>query len=159
MSPSQDRAGYRDNGLGRKAAGAGDTRAKFNLALAYEVGSGVEVDTAKYLQWLLSAAEDGERAHAYVLMLRKAMELGGFHQCIFVSHNREVYEMADAQIYVGGGIVSGSQPDAEDRETELVTPLAEVRQVAPAAAAQRGHRDVGIGHGRDALRGGSGQGG
>ena len=44
----------------RKAAGAGDTPAKFNLALAYEDGKGVEIDTGKYLEWLLSAAEDGE---------------------------------------------------------------------------------------------------
>lgn len=52
-----------------------------------------------------ASALDPENASHYVAMLRKAMELGGFHQCIFVAHLPQVYEAADTRLMVGGGQV------------------------------------------------------
>ena len=41
----------------------------------------------------------------FMNMLRRAMSLGGFHQCWVVSHNQEVWEQADVLVHVGGGTV------------------------------------------------------
>lgn len=49
------------------------------------------------------AALDPENAVAYVAMLRKVRELGGFHHVFFVSHNAAASALADAQIQVGDG--------------------------------------------------------
>jgi exonuclease SbcC len=46
-----------------------------------------------------------ETAQAYVAMLRRARELGGFDQVLFVSHQPEVWEAADVQARVAGGEV------------------------------------------------------
>jgi exonuclease SbcC len=41
----------------------------------------------------------------YVRMLRRAMDLGGFHQVIFICHTPLVWELADSILSVGGGCV------------------------------------------------------
>jgi hypothetical protein len=38
-------------------------------------------------------------------MLRRAMDLGGFHQVIFICHTPLVSELADSNLAVGGGCV------------------------------------------------------
>jgi DNA repair exonuclease SbcCD ATPase subunit len=48
---------------------------------------------------------DAENARAYINMLRKARELGRFHQILFVSHSLEVQSMADACLYFSNGEV------------------------------------------------------
>lgn len=48
---------------------------------------------------------DPENATAYVAMLRRAMQLGGFEQCLLIAHTPEVWEACDAQIFVGDGAV------------------------------------------------------
>lgn len=53
-----------------------------------------------------SGALDPTNAQAYVDMLRRALALGGFHQVLFVSHQPEVWERADARVLVHGGTVS-----------------------------------------------------
>lgn len=53
-----------------------------------------------------AGALDPENAQAYVDMLRRALDLGGFYQCIFVAHQPEVYERADVRLLVGGGHVT-----------------------------------------------------
>lgn len=53
-----------------------------------------------------AGALDPENARAYVQMLRRARDLGGFHQVIFVAHQPAVWEAADVQVYVGDGRVS-----------------------------------------------------
>ncbi len=52
-----------------------------------------------------AGALDPDNAQAYVLMLRRARELGGFHQVIFVSHQPEVWEAADVRLLVANGSV------------------------------------------------------
>jgi hypothetical protein len=40
-----------------------------------------------------------------VRMLRRAMDLGGFHQVIFICHTPPVWELADCVLLVVGGRV------------------------------------------------------
>lgn len=49
------------------------------------------------------AALDPGAARSYVAMLRRACELAGARQCLFVSHAQEVVEMADARIVLTDG--------------------------------------------------------
>lgn len=49
------------------------------------------------------AGLDPENALAYVRMLRKVRELGGYHHVFFISHNPDAAALADAQIVVGDG--------------------------------------------------------
>jgi hypothetical protein len=45
-----------------------------------------------------------------VRMLRRAMDLGGFHQVIFICHSPTVWELADCIVSVGGGrVMMGDQ--------------------------------------------------
>jgi exonuclease SbcC len=55
-------------------------------------------------------ALDATNAKEYVRMLRRAMDLGGFHQVIFICHTPLVWELADRVLEVHGGQVS---PDGE----------------------------------------------
>jgi len=50
-----------------------------------------------------TGALDAERALAYVPMLRRAQEVGGFHHVFMVTHNRDVAALADAHILVDDG--------------------------------------------------------
>jgi hypothetical protein len=46
-------------------------------------------------------------------MLRRAMNLGGFRQVIFIRHTPLVWELADSILSVGGGcVVMGNQQAA-----------------------------------------------
>ncbi len=56
-----------------------------------------------------AGALDPESAQAYVAMLRRALELGSFSQIIFVAHQPEVWQAADAQVYFDEGTVSTIQ--------------------------------------------------
>ena len=51
-------------------------------------------------------ALDAVNGKEYVRMLRRAMELGGFHQVIFICHTPLVWELADCVLSVGGGWVA-----------------------------------------------------
>lgn len=46
------------------------------------------------------AALDTENAPAYIAMLRRALEVGGFSQVIFVSHNPATWALADYQLEI-----------------------------------------------------------
>jgi DNA repair protein SbcC/Rad50 len=50
-------------------------------------------------------ALDATNAKEYVRMLRRAMDLGGFHQVIFICHTPLVWELADRTLSVGDGRV------------------------------------------------------
>jgi exonuclease SbcC len=50
-------------------------------------------------------ALDATNAKEYVRMLRRAMDLGGFHQVIFICHAPLVWELADRILSVGDGRV------------------------------------------------------
>lgn len=52
-----------------------------------------------------AGALDPENAGRYVAMLRRALELGGFTQCVFVAHLPEVWEQADARVHFDDGAV------------------------------------------------------
>lgn len=53
-----------------------------------------------------AGALDPQSAQAYVDMLRRALDLGGFDQAVFIAHQPEVYERADSRFYVSGGRIS-----------------------------------------------------
>jgi exonuclease SbcC len=58
-------------------------------------------------------ALDAKNAKEYVRMLRRAMEIGGFHQVIFICHAAQVWEMADQILCVANGrITLGNPADA-----------------------------------------------
>jgi len=58
-------------------------------------------------------ALDAVNGKEYVRMLRRAMDLGGFHQVIFICHTPLVWELADGFLSVGGGrVVVGNQQEA-----------------------------------------------
>ena len=50
-------------------------------------------------------ALDAANAKEYVRMLRRALDLGGFHQVIFICHTPLVWELADNILTVGEGCV------------------------------------------------------
>jgi exonuclease SbcC len=52
-----------------------------------------------------AGALDTTNAAAYVAMLRRARVLGGFSQVLFVAHQPEVFEAADARLIVAGGTI------------------------------------------------------
>lgn len=52
-----------------------------------------------------AGALDPEGASLYIAMLRKAREIGGFHQVIIVSHHEHVWRQADARIHLEGGSI------------------------------------------------------
>ncbi len=47
-----------------------------------------------------------ENASRYVHMLRRAREIGGFHQVLFISHSEAVWSQADRQLFFANGQVS-----------------------------------------------------
>jgi len=58
-------------------------------------------------------ALDVANGKEYVRMLRRAMDLGGVHQVIFICHTPLVWELADSVVSVGGGCVAmGNQQAA-----------------------------------------------
>jgi len=50
-------------------------------------------------------ALDRQNGFEYVRMLRRAMEIGGFYQVVFVSHAPGVWELADRVVEVKDGRV------------------------------------------------------
>ena len=62
-----------------------------------------------------TGALDPDNALHYVEMLRRLQERGGFSRIFFVSHNPEVYRLADAQlVFTPGQIRTALPPYAED---------------------------------------------
>jgi len=58
-------------------------------------------------------ALDGTNAKEYIRMLRQAMELGGFHQVIFICHAPNVWDLADRVLRVADGRVFAEGASAE----------------------------------------------
>jgi exonuclease SbcC len=61
-------------------------------------------------------ALDGGNGKEYVRMLRRAMDLGGFHQVMFICHSPVVWELADTVVSVGGGRVGMGDQQAASIE-------------------------------------------
>ena len=57
-------------------------------------------------------ALDAVNGKEYVRMLRRAMDLGGFHQVIFICYSPLVRELADNILSIGGGRVIAGHPGA-----------------------------------------------
>jgi exonuclease SbcC len=56
-------------------------------------------------------ALDAANGKEYVRMLRRAMDLGGFHQVVFICHTPLVWELADRILSVGDGRVAVGNSD------------------------------------------------
>lgn len=55
-------------------------------------------------------ALDAKNAKEYVRMLRRAMDIGGFHQVIFICHSPQVWELADRILQIRDGkVVNGGE--------------------------------------------------
>lgn len=52
-----------------------------------------------------AGALSSDNAVRYIEMLRKAIDLGGFHRCYFVAHQPELWDLADQRLLVGDGTV------------------------------------------------------
>ena len=61
-------------------------------------------------------ALDAANSKEYVYMLRRAIDLGGFHQVIFICHTPLVWELADQTLSVDDGhvFVKNSRDDDTD---------------------------------------------
>jgi DNA repair protein SbcC/Rad50 len=55
-------------------------------------------------------ALDAKNAKEYVRMLRRAIEIGAFHQVIFICHSQQVWELADRILWVADGRVTLENP-------------------------------------------------
>jgi exonuclease SbcC len=69
-------------------------------------------------------ALDAANGKEYVRMLRRAMDLGGFYQVIFISHTPLVWELADEILSVGDGhVVVGNLEGALSEPPSVFPPL------------------------------------
>jgi exonuclease SbcC len=77
-----------------------------SLAIAIYNTRRSEIPMADLVRDECAGALDGDNARRYVAMVRKALDLGGFHRAFFVSHVPELWELADARLHVEDGKVS-----------------------------------------------------
>jgi DNA repair exonuclease SbcCD ATPase subunit len=78
------------------------------------LGNGIAVYNKRKngMQWetlfrdeVAGALDEEGMADAYILMLRKTLEVGGFHQVISIMHQHELYQSCDVQLHVHDGMV------------------------------------------------------
>jgi exonuclease SbcC len=75
-----------------------------NLGIAiYNMRQGESIRYETLFRDETVGALDAANAKEYVRMLRRATDLGGFHQVIFICHTPLVWELADCILSVGGG--------------------------------------------------------
>src|SRR5579863_9047260 len=55
-------------------------------------------------------ALDAKNAKEYIRMLRRAMEIGGFHQVVFICHAPQVWELANQILCVANGRITLDNP-------------------------------------------------
>lgn len=67
-------------------------------------GEGIRYETLSRAETV--GALDAVNGKEYVRMLRRTMDLGGFHQVIFICHTPLVWGLADRALSVGGGCVA-----------------------------------------------------
>jgi exonuclease SbcC len=78
-----------------------------NLGIAiYNMRQGESIRYETLFRDETVGALDPVNGKEYVRMLRRAMDLGGFHQVIFICHTPLVWELADCVLSVGGGWVA-----------------------------------------------------
>jgi ABC-type lipoprotein export system ATPase subunit len=83
-------------------------------------------------------ALDAANGKEYVRMLRRAMDLAGFHQVIFICHTPLIWELADNVLSVHDGrVVAGSRESATTENHlagvafELAVPTSSITLVVP----------------------------
>jgi exonuclease SbcC len=82
----------------------GNTAVNLGIAIYSTLqGEGIRYETL--LRDETVGALDAINGKEYLRMLRRAMDLGGFHQAIFICHTPLVWELADGILSVGGGCV------------------------------------------------------
>ena len=82
-----------------------------NLGIAiYNMRQGEGIRYETLLRDETVGALDAANGKEYVRMLRRAMDLGGFYQVIFICHTPLVSELADDILSVGGGRVVMGDP-------------------------------------------------
>jgi len=88
-----------------------------NLGIAiYNMRQGEGVRYETLLRDESVGALDAFNGKEYVRMLRRAMDLGGFHQVIFICHMPLVWELADDILSVGAGCVATGEQQAASTE-------------------------------------------
>jgi exonuclease SbcC len=75
-------------------------------------GEGIRYETLFRNENETVGALDSANAKEYVQMLRRAMDLGGFHQVIFICHTPLVWELADCILSVRDGRVVAAAQEA-----------------------------------------------
>jgi ABC-type lipoprotein export system ATPase subunit len=90
-----------------------------------------------------AGALDPANAQKYVDMMRRALDLGGFANVIFVAHQPEVWERADVQLHIQGGQVIVGGLNAARR-------VHQTAQDDPAASAPRADSGALLAEGREA---------
>ena len=77
-----------------------------NLGMAmYNAQKGEGVQYEMLFRDETIGALDAHNGVEYVRMLRRAMEVGGFHQVVFITHNPAVWDLADRVVRVADGTV------------------------------------------------------
>jgi len=85
-----------------------------NLGIAiYNMRQGESIRYETLFRDETVGALDAANGKEYVRMLRRAMDLGGFHQVIFICHTPLVWELADTILSVSGGRVLAGDDIAE----------------------------------------------
>jgi ABC-type hemin transport system ATPase subunit len=86
-------------------------------------GEGIRYETLFWDETV--GALDSASAKEYIRMLRSAMDLGGFHQVIFICHTPLVRELADRIFSVGNGraVLGDSEGDVVNAFPIVSTPL------------------------------------
>jgi exonuclease SbcC len=81
-----------------------DEALRLALAIYQTQQSGYELRTL----WRdeTAGALSPENADRYVQMLRRARELGGFEQVLFIAHSPDVWQQADSRLFVEAGTVT-----------------------------------------------------
>lgn len=97
----------------RKTSGGGMVVVEFAMRLAMSIYNAQRSGFALRTLWLdeVDGALSTKNATRYIRMLRRARELGNYHQILMISHSPAVSAQADLRLYVGGGRVSTTPLD------------------------------------------------
>ncbi len=96
-----------------------------NLGIAiYNMRQGESIRYETLFRDETVGALDAANGKEYVRMLRRATDLGGFHQVIFICHTPVVWELADQILTVGDGhVVVGNLEGAVSEPPSVFPPL------------------------------------
>lgn len=98
---------------GKKASGGEMVIIDRAMRWALGIYNAARSDFASSVMWCDEAdgALSPENASRYIQMLRRAMVMGHFRQCLFISHAPAVWQQADARLFVYDGTISRTPPE------------------------------------------------